>query len=322
MKLFRLLSASLSRFFYYTAKSRRKTPAQTTTDTLLIELNPCGTLQEQIKGKDILSARSLKIKGALNGDDFLFLRELKNLRHLDLADALIKKGGAAYYAANTIENDGEIAPYLFYELPLTQLILPRSASTLCSRAFKIPITHIEIPQSVVLIEPDCFSECEELKEIRIADHPDELKLSRGQTGRYGYWGRNIEYLYIGRDLKWDTYYTDDATPFSELSLLKELDIQGYVAYLADYSFYDCRNLLKITLGASLRSLGKGVFEHCTMLCEITVSSPNPPEIKRNTFHPETFQDALLQVPEGCSGQYINHPLWGKFRHITEVAAQA
>ena len=107
-----------------------------------------------------------------------------------------------------------------------------------------------------------------------------------------------------------------------MSLLKELDIQGYVAYLADYSFYDCRNLLKITLGASLRSLGKGVFEHCTMLCEITVSSPNPPEIKRNTFHPETFQDALLQVPEGCSGQYNNHPLWGKFRHITEVAAQA
>lgn len=310
--------AFLNKLCYEVFKSRRNARLEKRPSALEVRVASCGTLEEKLADYDLLSIKSLKIFGDMNGKDFRFLRELKNLSALDLSEASIKKGKEPYHASYTIAEDGEISSYLLYNLPVEWLILPNETRSLKPNAFgKSPFFQIEIPRQVETIYPNCFTDCSALREIRISDAEKPLRLEREDTEEWQYWGPKTEYMYIGRNLEWNTLYTDDGTPFSKIPQLQELELAGFTTEVADYAFYNCEKLLQVNLGASVKALGKGVFERCQSIVNIHCENPTPPDIKRGTFHPYAFRHAQVQIPAGHLKEYTSHPIWSRFEHIKE-----
>ena len=137
------------------------------TDT--VRLETAGTLP------DTLSASVIKaiVGGPLNGTDFKYLRQLIASGHLaaiDLKDANVVSGGAAYYesfrtAANTL---GEKA--FSGCLKLIAFRLPESITKISSNAFSdTGLREIVIPDAVTSVGGDAFAYCKQLGTVTVGE---------------------------------------------------------------------------------------------------------------------------------------------------------
>ena len=87
-----------------------------------------------------------------------------------------------------------------------------------------------------------------------------------------------------------------------------------IRYLA---FAECPRLHKITLPASVTSLGGLIFDK-TPLDTLILECAVPPTLSEEENFP-TFNDytATLIVPAGAAETYRQHPIWGLFMNIVE-----
>ena len=81
-------------------------------------------------------------------------------------------------------------------------------------------------------------------------------------------------------------------------------------------FSDKKNIKKIVLGDLISSIGTA-FSGCTAVTEVHSLNPIPPEIVKNTFSAEAYENATLYVPSGCKTIYWLHPYWEDFSPIVE-----
>lgn len=81
-------------------------------------------------------------------------------------------------------------------------------------------------------------------------------------------------------------------------------------------FSDKKNIKKIVLGDLISSIGTA-FSGCTAVTEVHSLNPIPPEIVKNTFSAEAYENATLYVPTGCKTIYWLHPYWEDFSPIVE-----
>ena len=154
--------------------------------TVIVET--AGSLEEQIRSHELLSAIELTIKGELNGTDIRFLRSLltdglgaseSKLRSLDLSDVRIVEGGEAYGHFSEKSNDNtdvsacythndELGDYMFYDCAsLRSIVLPHSIKSIGVRCFTgdLALASIDIPEGVRRIGFMAFAVCDHLENV-------------------------------------------------------------------------------------------------------------------------------------------------------------
>lgn len=197
------------------------------------------------------------------------------------------------------------------------------------------LTSITIPNSVTSILHNAIWGCKDLKSLFIEDGESELYFSTSKN----YWffnGCPIETLYMGRNISYNSSYS----PFKEIRTLTTLTIGNSVTSIGISAFNKCSNLSKVTIpnsvttvggnvfdgcssltavtiGSGVRSVGGNAFNGCSALTSVTSLNTTPPEINSTTFQEETYSNATLFVPVGCTAIYWLHPYWENFTKIEE-----
>ena len=113
--------------------------------------------------------------------------------------------------------------------------------------------------SVTSIGYDAFDDCTSLKDLRIEDGKTTLSI-------YDFYDCQIETLYLGRNIKYETGYS----PFNGNTKLKSVTIGNSVTSIGDYAFQNCSSLTSITIPNSVTSIGEWAFSYCSSLKSVTI----------------------------------------------------
>ena len=225
------------------------------TRQITIKLDKAGTLPNMISESKKYLITNLKIVGEMNGTDLKFIREMagcdynKNktdgkLSILDLYDAKIVEGGAAYISydgKDKYTSNDKLGDYAFSGCSgLTSLTIPSSVTEIGYGAFYecSGLTSLTIPSSVTEIGYGAFYECSGLTSLTI---PSSV-----------------------------TSIGDFA--FSGCSGLTSLAIPSSVTSIGDYAFKGCSGLTSLTIPSSVTEIGSHAFEGCSGLTSMIIPS--------------------------------------------------
>ena len=154
------------------AKTGEQTP-------VTVNVTTAGTLNTLVTSDQKFTTTSLVVKGDINGDDLLYIREMAGrdiksdptsgkLEILDLTDANFVAGGGNFYekdkwnkaaaAENTVQS------HCFEMTTLKEIKLPKSLRAIKSESFKQSnkLTAITIPEEVTEVGDNAFEGCSSL----------------------------------------------------------------------------------------------------------------------------------------------------------------
>jgi hypothetical protein len=172
-----------------------------------------------------------------------------------------------------------IGNYAFKDCGLTSITIPSSVTTIgdcafynCSRLTTINfesggklttigskafyccgLTSITIPSSVTTIGDSAFCDCNSLISIEV----DEAN------------------LYYKNDSAKEVLLSKDETELIQYAIgntNESYTVSLTVTTISDYAFYDCVNLISITIPSSVTTIGSYAFEYCNSLISITIPS--------------------------------------------------
>ncbi len=156
-----------------------------------------------------------------------------------------------------------------------------------------PVSTVTIPVSVTEIGPQAFSDCAELKEIRVSD---------GNTAYCSAEG---------------VLFSKDMTLLVRYPAGKETDsytVPDGVTALGPYAFQDCVSLTEVLLPASVNALGSNAFDSCTGLTAIAVPE-GVTKLPGNAFYECT---GLVTVRIPASVTEIGNAAFGICSALTDV----
>lgn len=144
------------------------------------------------------------------------------------------------------------------------------------------LERISIPGTVKTIDSYSFAGCIRLASVGLAEGIEEIQEN-------AFWFCKLLRLYL---------------PDSVRSINK--------------AFSNCSILEHIEIGTGMREM-KGAFMKCPSIRTVICNAQNPPEINEKTFDADIYMHADLFVPYPLVEKYTNHPLWGQFKNIHEIA---
>ena len=309
-----------------------------------------GTLISSIGVDGVEKVRGLKVVGDVNGTDILAIRKMSNMCFLDMKDARIVSGGAAYYKNYTTAND-KVGTSFFQDMTnLKKVVLPKNVTLISQSAFyqTSNLLSISIPQTVEKIEDNAFSGCNSLQSFVLEDGNKELTFNTPQrfAVKRVHLGRNvvgtpfankttIQHLTIGGNVSSvgasaftgctslkdvvmeEGVETIGKTAFSGCSSLAGVTIGNSVTSIGAEAFKNCSSMAEVTIGSNVTSIGTGAFSGCSSLATVISLNPTPPNIASSTFDSATEKNAELYVPTGCEAVYWLYPYWENFLNIRE-----
>lgn len=187
--------------------------------------------------------KSLKIVGDINGNDIITIREMASgrgvLQELDLAEAVIVKGGAAYATGRTqdcVTRKNDISTRMFAGCEY--------------------LRKITIPNRARLISYDAFSNCPSLREINTDAN---LKF------------QSVEGIIYTKDMK-------TVVRCPEGLILDEVEIVEGVEQIYTGAFLNIKLLRSVTLPSTIKGVSNMSFQGCS-LRSITVNSIKAPAME-------------------------------------------
>ena len=165
-------------------------------ESLTINVNTAGTLESLVEAANpeyLSQVKQLTVTGQLNGDDLAVLRNMVGgnddeesavyigaLRELDMSEAHIVKGGAAYHSEYSFAvsgyvdyyaKDDVVGAFLFNNCGrITSIKMPKDAKAIGKSAMSFckNLTNIEMPtKNALTIGEDAFGNCANLKQVVI-----------------------------------------------------------------------------------------------------------------------------------------------------------
>lgn len=253
-----------------------------------VTVNEPGTLSTLIKATEAYRITSLIVKGKLNSDDCLLLREMAGrdaageptrgqLRRLSLRGVTFCPGGTPYYGRNTTGNSQNLIPaYLFFDCPLTQLVLPASADSIADFALSgTALQHISLPPRCRL-GANVFQDCARLESVKMPRYLNELlpnNLFAGCTNLKSLKFGNVDYL--------------SSNAIQGLATLQTLTFQGTIGHMDGEVIADCPQLLSVLFeGPVLSTGGPVLIKNCPQLEQVTFFS--------------ALLDACFGQPQNCN----------------------
>ncbi len=187
------------------------------------------------------------------------------LHEIQLPSGLAKIGGSAFESCTALKT----------------VDIPESVTEIGAAAFRgcAALERMELPGSVKHVTASLFSECESLKHVMLGEGIESIASE-------AFYGCGLEHIVIPITVK--TVYQ---TAFQECFALKTAEIAAGEVEMA--AFLDCWALQSVTLGKTVKRLGKNVFGGCTSLNSVTFLGAKP-ELADNTFNEVT---ATVYYPE-------------------------
>ena len=173
----------------------------------------------------------------------------------------------------------------FPNMPIKEFIIGNQVKSLPEMCIKdLEIEELIIPSSVESLGRSCIT-CKSLKKLIIEESSTQLYVAL-----YSHLS-NIEYLYIGRNLKLEKYSNSFISESEKIETL----ILG--ENLSDYTDISFSSTIK----------------------DIYVKRTTPAVYTYSPFNSKTYLDATLYVPQGCVDAYKNAEGWKNFWNIKETS---
>lgn len=93
--------------------------------------------------------------------------------------------------------------------------------------------------------------------------------------------------------------------------IRDLIVPDNIEVIGIGAYYNCSNLTKLTIPASVTKINQYAFGACKKLNEIYCKSPVPPAISPTTFQ-GLPKSAVIYVPAEAAEKYRQAPGWEKY----------
>jgi hypothetical protein len=269
----------------------------------VVDLEYPGTLSEIFPASKKYTTKSLKIRGAINGTDIVYLHDMMHkasggeLYALDLSECVITKGGACYFEEYGLKHYTEeniMTPDMFHECDVLKYFKTPAKILSIRGAFKNcwNLEYIDIGNTVKRIEPVFISynyyqedgdyesfenrrkECDSKITINISDVASWCSMD-----------------YVNREICHYRRLLNNKT-------IKDLNIPDGVVSICDKSFFNIESLESVSIPSSVKTIGNEAFELCPKLTTVTI----PSSVK--TIGNEAFELCpkltTVTIPEGVT----------------------
>ena len=207
----------------------------------IVTLKEAGTMKSAL-GEDYLTVKTLKIVGAINGDDVFYLRKMMQdgeLEILDLSESSIVEGGEWYYKNNYTSNK----------------IIGSEMFMNCKN-----IQEIILPNDLIAIGRYAFHGCRALKNIVIPETVTSI-------GGYAFYGCAFNSIQLPEGIT----QIEEVT-FRDCHELTSITLPETVTSIGRSAFSWCNNLSSINIGGKVTVIGEGAFSACSRLSSVHINS--------------------------------------------------
>ena len=285
-------------FNFYQDMVIRCSPEWLSADTLEVEVETPGTLEELIGEERLDSIVSLKVKGKINSTDFRTLRTMAgrgfdsmgtmgNLSLLDLSETEIVAGGQPYL----VEGDSTYVT--------SDNVMPYKAFAGCTF-----LVNVILPNHLERYEDGVFAQCVNL---------DHVTLKAGEEsdfivdGEYVFSKERDELIECLPGVSEDIHYS---VPYG-------------VKIVHPYAFAGRYLYERLTLPETVDSIGEQAFNRCFDLTDTYLYAHVPPAIDESTIDLLDLSLRTIYVPKGCKQAYADAKGWALYgRRIKEFDTEA
>ena len=289
--------------------------------------------------------------------DFSFSK-CSNLKSVVIPDAVTSLGSYAFRdcsAMNSVKIGNGIESINEYTFAgcfsLRDIEIGSKVKTFNQYAFSgcSSLPSITIPQAVTTIGYNVFLECTSLADVIIAD--SEATLTLGYNSIYDdelvtsknspiFSSCPLDYVYIGRDINYQTsrkygyspFYrntslravkiTDKETEISENEFygctnLQQVEIGDGVTAIGNWAFSGCSSLKYFAFGTQVASIGQEAFSDCTGIVEVISKAKLPPACGSQALDDINKWECKLCVPKGYLAVYQVADQWKDFFFMEE-----
>lgn len=279
--------------------------------TRVLNVEQAGSLPDLLPLNEKNIIERLVLSGPLNGTDIKYIRQMNQLKYLDMGNVNIVAGGEPYYILGSYvyyTSDDEMGEYMFHSKNIEHIILPSSIYKIDNSV--IYYSNLIVAGNVFLainnnnyyrtidgvLYTNNGNESElvtyakyQAKEFTV---PDFVKIIPDEAFA------NCEYL---ESLKLsDNVEVIGWASFSGCTSLKNVVLSKQLKTIGEAAFWNCKALETITFPEKIEEIGSGVFLGCTSLKEIHLESTTPPKLRSN-FHLNT--DTKVFIPKGSLLNY-------------------
>ena len=264
-----------------------------------------------------------------------------------------------------VDIDGEVSNYAFTNCSNIQSItLGKKVSAIGSYAFQgcSSFETINIPDIVTVLNEGTFSGCTSLKEIiikpqmtninnsvfenctslkKVIIDDSESTLTLGSNGSNPIFSScPLNYVYIGRDISYQTSSSYGYSPFYRNTTLRAVKITDKETEISDNEFYGCTKLQQVEIGDGVTTIGKWAFSgcqslkyfafgsqvenigqeafsDCTALVQITSRAKKAPACGSQALEDINKWECKLYVPQGYLSVYQAAEQWKDFWFMEE-----
>ncbi len=218
--------------------------------TVEVTVETPGGLENALSGYDCTAISSLKIKGVLNEEDFIFFRDMQSLKRLDISEVNISK----------------ILDKAFYETLIEEVVLPKTLTVIGEGLFyNSKLRSIEISVSVESIEADAFNNCILLKSVSFDVDSSLKSIGEGAFAKC----ESLKTIKMPASVEtigpaaFNSCTSLESVTFEANSNLKL--IQGCYDNSRSGAFSYCKSLKSIEIPASVDTIGAAAFYECSSL---------------------------------------------------------
>ena len=231
----------------------------TSASYLKLHVSAPGTLGSLLT--NLRYVHGLILSGDLNGDDIYLIRNMTFLTYLDLAEANIVQGGAAYNG-NYHTEDNVVGDYMFEDCEKLQTcILPRSATVVGESVFEYceNLKTCILPHSVTVIGESAFANCTGLTTVVLPNGLETIGINAF------YNCTNLSQIELPESVT-----SIEKQAFNGCKKLASIDIPKGVVNIEEGTFRDCGDLVDINIPEGVVNIGKHAFRNCHHLETITI----------------------------------------------------
>ena len=175
---------------------------------------------------------------------------------------------------------------------------------------------ITIPQAVTTIGDYVFYYCTSLAKVIISDSETTLTLGSNNSSPI-FSSCPLDYVYIGRDISYQTSNWYGYSPFYRNTSLRAVKITDKETEISENEFCGCTNLRQVVIGDGVTTIGNWAFSGCSAIEEIISKAKTPPACGSQALEDINIWECKLYVPDGCMAAYEEADPWMNFFYKEE-----